>query len=1098
MFVDPLQARQERERQERERLARIQAEKKRQEKIKAENERQAKLKEEKKRLAKLREEKDRQAKLKEEKKHSDKKPTEAKKTDPKKPDLKPETKKPTDQKPETKKPQSENKPDDKASTDITWSKPGETSPVYSSASSLYSRPPLGQGSEAKPKVPLGRNARPWNGEKTEEPEPKPKPYQPRDLKAVRARVEERARQRELEKEETQNTLKHQQQKDDAANHVLKQEGGHDLFKDFSHSILNGARSFAGNAQKTGTALFNGASNFLMPAAAATETPSNQAPTPTRSSNVANFETQLPGSWDLGKAAVKQQLQEDYYGTKALPNDQQNVLKTGLDWAQHQYQSGQQQAKTWETQLRQSDWGQKIAPVWDGYQKADQQSHALARDFAKGIDPTIRNWTDKAYDFVDQPLKYAEEQTKNIPIIGGITQGTNTLTRAGMQVVTGGVKFAGGFVGGLASLATDPVSALKGIGTMAEHIPPAMLLSSVGGPFAGQLLNKLGVPMVNPLKAMHGAYDVVVNGEDYNTRMRDRVFDPKKSMAEDIKVGKALGSGLIEPMQKSWEQGKYVEAVTQGGLEIASWLVGAGEAKAGSKLSEAGKLVSEAEKAGTIGNKVADASKATKIAEGVKGAEVAKTNQEIGGASKILRDEAGLKLTPERLQMRKNGEALQKSLPKRQQVPVEVDPALHGNTVQVHYSMNKGQITDVHIKAGPEATVRDIQLHGTTVKRMQQYSGLSHHAQLLKDRWTAWRNQHGVPPVGTKAWEAQLELKKLPEIIKDRANRLAKGGLDEKSQLRLEAELSDLKHQMATHEKTFKTMDKDPGKGFVAAQSAGSQKAQELGLPVAEDGYHWMLNDGKLRYDRDEKILPNGTVCPQKAYDPKTKKFVDVDPNIIQPRVKPDKAESYPIPVSEQAGHGNSLQVRDVLRTKRDRLKALQEKDPHNFTQAHEKELSRTIYELNEQSRQIGERGAVHYIQQKYPNAVPEYGGPNAVSRSGDFDQVWKVPGKGADGGDLYVVVEAKGGSSPLGTRKVQGGQKEATQGSKEYFDEIVDSVSKDKKSSEARRVGRDLTKAQKRGDVQYLEVRTPIREDKFGKGTVKETKVNEFDIFHTD
>jgi hypothetical protein len=25
-----------------------------------------------------------------------------------------------------------------------------------------------------------------------------------------------------------------------------------------------------------------------------------------------------------------------------------------------------------------------------------------------------------------------------------------------------------------------------------------------------------------------------------------------------------------------------------------------------------------------------------------------------------------------------------------------------------------------------------------------------------------------------------------------------------------------------------------------------------------------------------------------------------------------------------------------------------------------------------------------------------------------------VPGKGADGGDLYIVVEAKGGSSPLG------------------------------------------------------------------------------------
>jgi hypothetical protein len=37
------------------------------------------------------------------------------------------------------------------------------------------------------------------------------------------------------------------------------------------------------------------------------------------------------------------------------------------------------------------------------------------------------------------------------------------------------------------------------------------------------------------------------------------------MAEDIKVGKAVGNGFIEPMKKSWEQGKPVEAITQGVL-----------------------------------------------------------------------------------------------------------------------------------------------------------------------------------------------------------------------------------------------------------------------------------------------------------------------------------------------------------------------------------------------------------------------------------------------------------------------------------------------------------------------------------------------------
>jgi hypothetical protein len=79
-------------------------------------------------------------------------------------------------------------------------------------------------------------------------------------------------------------------------------------------------------------------------------------------------------------------------------------------------------------------------------------------------------------------------------------------------------------------------------------------------------------------------------------------------------------------------------------------------------------------------------------------------------------------------------------------------------------MEEGQIADVHIKAGPEATARDIQLHSATVKRMQQYSGMSRHVRLMKDRIRGWVSKNGTPPVGSKAWEAQLEVNKLPKII----------------------------------------------------------------------------------------------------------------------------------------------------------------------------------------------------------------------------------------------------------------------------------------------------------------------------------------------
>ncbi len=148
--------------------------------------------------------------------------------------------------------------------------------------------------------------------------------------------------------------------------------------------------------------------------------------------------------------------------------------------------------------------------------------------------------------------------------------------------------------------------------------------------------------------------------------------------------------------------------------------------------------------------------------------------------------------------------LVQALPKRQQVPVEIDPNLQGNAVRVHYSVDKkGQIVDIQIKAGANATPKNIELHAGTVKRMQQYSGMSRHVQTLKDKWKAWRNDHGVAPVGSKAWEAQLEISKLPDIIQERVERLSNADLDPKSQQRVKAEIDDLKEQLAENQRAFK-------------------------------------------------------------------------------------------------------------------------------------------------------------------------------------------------------------------------------------------------------------------------------------------------------
>jgi hypothetical protein len=261
------------------------------------------------------------------------------------------------------------------------------------------------------------------------------------------------------------------------------------------------------------------------------------------------------------------------------------------------------------------------------------------------------------------------------------QGSSHLERGILQAGTGTVKWGGSFVGGLASLATDPIAAAKGIYTLAEHLPPSAF---AGGPVTGMALSKLGMPMVNPLKAMHGAYDVVVNGQDYNSRMRDRVFNPKASRAEDAKVFNAVGNGLIEPMKKSWEQGKPVEAITQGVLEVVSLFAGLGEAKAGAKVGEVGKIASEVT---NVAGKTENIAEATRLAE--KTAEVGKGAK--GGEAVTKAETAALeagKTKPKTATTKPNAKTPKTETGAPKGKKVETDASKQANTTEVAGSAEK--------------------------------------------------------------------------------------------------------------------------------------------------------------------------------------------------------------------------------------------------------------------------------------------------------------------------------------------------------------------------------------------------------------------------
>ncbi|MFI5773681.1 hypothetical protein ACIA74_35235 [Streptomyces sp. NPDC051658] len=179
------------------------------------------------------------------------------------------------------------------------------------------------------------------------------------------------------------------------------------------------------------------------------------------------------------------------------------------------------------------------------------------------------------------------------------------------------------------------------------------------------------------------------------------------------------------------------------------------------------------------------------------------------------------------------------------VDVRIDPGLPGRTVRVHYDIDdNGLITNVRMAVGPSATPTDIRLHAPTARTMMRYGGLSGRVRQLLRQVTEWVGIHGSPPVGSMAWEARLELRKLPAVIADRARIYADA--DPAARPGLEAELNYLIQQVNTHANTLKEWNLDPGRGYVAADSEGLKAAKNLGYTDADlpDGHVWRQPKGR--------------------------------------------------------------------------------------------------------------------------------------------------------------------------------------------------------------------------------------------------------------
>ena len=215
------------------------------------------------------------------------------------------------------------------------------------------------------------------------------------------------------------------------------------------------------------------------------------------------------------------------------------------------------------------------------------------------------------------------------------------------------------------------------------------------------------------------------------------------------------------------------------------------------------------------------------------------------------------------------------------VQVIVDPSLSGNTVRVYYEVKEGLVDNIHIRAGQEANANEIKLHVPTVRLMERYSGLLGRIRLLLKRVRNWITQNGEPPIGSRAWEAKLEIEKLERILKERLEREAKQGIDLVKAISLEEEIKYLSEQLQRHQQTLDKIELNPGVGYVAAEGLpkikGVENSEEALFIVNQISKE--IQDHSLTQKYAQKILDSEEIKPG-SYNSKTGKTAEVAHYIV--------------------------------------------------------------------------------------------------------------------------------------------------------------------------------------------------------------------------
>ncbi|HHF0560551.1 TPA: type IV secretion protein Rhs, partial [Vibrio antiquarius] len=177
---------------------------------------------------------------------------------------------------------------------------------------------------------------------------------------------------------------------------------------------------------------------------------------------------------------------------------------------------------------------------------------------------------------------------------------------------------------------------------------------------------------------------------------------------------------------------------------------------------------------------------------------------------------------------------------------------------------------------------------------------------------------------------------------------------------------------------------------------------------------------------------------------------------------------------------NKAKIDECLKERQEAMEARTDEEGYNAQ----------IAKINQQSAKIGELAADDFVRSKRPNAKllhPKDIG-TSISKPGDFDMVYEVeeppPGE-------IIIVEAKGGSSPLGSRKI--GNMAYQQGTTEYTAEITNLMSEKKEGTTEKLAADEIQYAALSGrTIRYIHTQANIPES--GKASDVKLEVAEFKI----